>query len=86
MGLQMHGVLHEAGDTFCQLANKPAAFFGIAICVHLAVLSWSSNSNDELLTLLLSISSRKGFILKWVSLLITIPVLTVVALLSSLCT
>jgi hypothetical protein len=70
---------------FCQLTNKPLTFFAIAICVHLAALSWNSNSNDEFLTLLLSISSRKGFILKWVSLLLTIPVLVVIALLSSLC-
>jgi hypothetical protein len=59
--------------------------FAIVILIHLSVIVYSSNSNDEMLNLLLNPFSKKGFILKWITLFLTAPVLLAIYLLSFLC-
>jgi hypothetical protein len=50
----MQDILHEARNTFCQLMDGPPAVFAFVILIHLGVMVYNSEPNDDLLNLLLN--------------------------------
>jgi hypothetical protein len=81
----MQGIPYEMGYGFCRLTNKPMVFFVVAVWVHLAVIVYNSKSTDEFLQNLFNLFSKKRFILSWIAIFITIPVLLIISLITRLC-
>lgn len=83
-GGRILSILYE-GASFCQITTNPKTLFAIVLLVYLGVVVHNSESNDDMLNLLLNQFSKKGFQLKFIAILIAIFVIVIIRLLGFLC-